>query len=193
MADENYASDLNVGRPQLHHLQEIPNKDMLSVTWNNGEQDSFPHIFLRDNCRCPFCYDTVAKQRIFDTVKAADLDIRPKSFWLDDIDSSMHIIWPDGHESMFSSEWLYERRFPKMPADIKPNNFMKPIHWGSELNNDVPSVYFDEVLSDDEVLYSWLETLATYGFCLLKDAPKRSGAIHELSKRFPHIRKTHYG
>jgi len=35
----------------------------LDVTWNDGEQTSYPYIWLRDNCQCSVCFHASAMTR----------------------------------------------------------------------------------------------------------------------------------
>jgi len=35
----------------------------LEVTWNDGEQTSYPYIWLRDNCQCSVCFHSGAVTR----------------------------------------------------------------------------------------------------------------------------------
>jgi len=52
-ADGDYAklSAVTITKTQLNSTER-----RLEVTWNDGEQTSYPYIWLRDNCQCSVCF-----------------------------------------------------------------------------------------------------------------------------------------
>jgi len=48
----------------------------LEVTWNDGEQTSYPYIWLRDNCQCSMCFhaSTMTRRLHFHNV---DFNVMP--------------------------------------------------------------------------------------------------------------------
>ncbi|CAH1797488.1 unnamed protein product, partial [Owenia fusiformis] len=65
--------------------------------------------------------------------------------------------------------------------------------WGSEFKDQLPNIDFGKVLTDDKELYEWMRKLEIYGLVLLKNAPRETGQLKELSKRVAFLKKTHYG
>ena len=54
--------------------KEVPTITV-SIHWNDGHQDDFPGVWLRDNCQCSKCYNKDAGNRI---LLMADLDVNVK-------------------------------------------------------------------------------------------------------------------
>ena len=128
----------NVRRAELkpNVLQDEPESGVVSVLWSNGEKESYPYVFLRNNCQCPLCCNPVSKQRV---MKPVDLSTCPKSLLLDKTTDAMHIVWHDHHKSTFSPGVLREMKHSA--------------NWKSELNTDTQSVNFDEVLNHYKTMY----------------------------------------
>ena len=47
----------------IKHVNDDKKKSMIHINWNNGEDSSYPHIFLRDNCQCEQCFHPHALSR----------------------------------------------------------------------------------------------------------------------------------
>ena len=167
----------------------------LTVTWKNGTKDSSPFIYLRDNCQCPSCFEASAKQRLIDTAMLIDIHLEAKSLLLEN--TGVTIEWPDGHESYFESEWLWERRFPKTAQQQTDNSTCikpKPVLWNSVMNSELHKIEFENVVDTDESLHAFLSHLSTHGIVVLKNAPILQNQLFKIAEKVGgHVRKTHYG
>lgn len=67
------------------------------------------------------------------------------------------------------------------------------IFWGSELTEKIPTANFNDLITDDVALLTWLQQLEVFGFVLIQNAPVEHGQIKKLADRVSFIRKTHYG
>ena len=169
-------------------------EDVLELRWENGDLSKYPHIFLRDNCQCENCYHSSIKQRQIDTVFNVDLNVKPKS--ISSCDGEVNLLWEDGHQSSYSYEWLRERKLPKIESEAKSrsNCGIEPILWGGELVGNIPVHDFEAVIEDESAYLSWLESIASTGLTLIKNAPAEMGIAKRISKFMgSHIRSTHYG
>ena len=95
----------------------------------------------------------------------------------------LHIIWPDGHVSTFNADWLKKRRFPEKKeaaSSIIPDRVQL---WESGQEEEIPRMRFDDVLTDDNVLYKWIDLLQVYGAVLVENAPKLFGQVTRLAER----------
>lgn len=186
---------------QLHNkviksIDDDVSNRMIHVAWNNGEYSSYPHIFLRDNCPCEKCLHPDTKSRQLDTVLDVDINISAKG--VEHSQEHVTITWPDDHKSTFNSNWLEEREFPKTLEDIKPSTLfgLQPILWNSsEMQNNIPTVQYSEVMSNDDVMLRHLENLIKYGVSLVKESPLEEKTVEKISKKMASgvIRGTNYG
>ena len=85
--------------------------ECLVIKWNDGNVDEFPHVYLRENCRCPACYTDERKSRTMYSPKEVNLDITAESAIWNTVDDQLEVNWEDGHTSHYSFEWLKYLRY----------------------------------------------------------------------------------
>ena len=70
----------------------------------------------------------------------------------------VNVVWSDGHASSYKSDWLLARSFDDANFDIRKlmTDGPKKILWGSEYQENIRYHDFDNVIKDDQALYSWL-------------------------------------
>jgi DUF971 family protein len=85
--------------------------ECLVIKWNDGNVDEFPHVYLRENCRCPACYTDERKSRTMYSPKEVNLDITAESAVWNTEDDQLEVNWEDGHTSYYSFEWLKYLRY----------------------------------------------------------------------------------
>ena len=85
--------------------------ECLVIKWNDGNVDEFPHVYLRENCRCPACYTDERKSRSMYSPKEVNLDITAESAVWNTEDDQLEVNWEDGHTSHYSFEWLKYLRY----------------------------------------------------------------------------------
>ncbi|XP_071809590.1 gamma-butyrobetaine dioxygenase-like [Asterias amurensis] len=157
---------------------------------DNGYEGRYPYVWLRDNCRCSQCYHSSSWQR---SSKVGDLDpdVIPSSEELIDDGRFMRVIWPDGHRSEFSADWLNRQRFSESEKDVVSSPELQ--RWGGELNRNIPTFAFKKLLQDDQELYKWLNVLTTKGIAIVQDAPQEKGACQQLAEKVAYLKTTIYG
>ena len=170
-------------------------EDSLVLIFEDGKKRIFPFIFLRDNCQCAKCFHPSSKQRLFNTAFEVELDLKPKATWNDN--GSVHLEWDDGHISSFSHKWLQDRTFPATNADItsKSSCGLTPIHWANNLQDKIPRYDFEELITHESTLLSWLESIATTGLTLIENAPVKPGVLSDkiVKNIGGYAKNTHYG
>ncbi|RDD36325.1 Gamma-butyrobetaine dioxygenase [Trichoplax sp. H2] len=176
---------------------DIDNRQ-LHVKWDDGTTSRFPHIYLRDNCQCPNCFHPSAKQRnISDTsvLDAYDVDTKASQAQLHPDRQEIEIKWDkDNHVSVFDTNWLKMRRFPTDRDQVGHKIVYSDRRlWGGDLNGDIPTTDFNEILHDDLALYKWLKNLAKVGLTLVKNVPEEVGQVERLADRIAYLRVTNYG
>ena len=89
-------------------------KRYLKIIWNDDTVSRFPHIFLRDSCKCPQCS---TQQTIVNTIVEFGLDIVVKKASISEHGTNLTCVWPDGHESAYPIDFLFETRMPESPEE----------------------------------------------------------------------------
>ena len=109
----------------------------------------------------------------------------------------VQVTWPDGHVSSFDANWLLQRKLPEdKPYSVHGNIIHDGVKlWDKkEMQGNIPQLgTFDQLMTDDETLYKWMDTLHTYGIALFTDVPTELGQLHRLGARVGHLRPTMYG
>lgn len=173
-------------------------KRELQVKWEDGTSSRFPHIYLRDNCQCPKCFHSSARQRLINDINvidAYDVNTTASSATLSSDLQQIKVKWEnDEHVSIFDTNWLKKRRFPTSESQVGEKiSYSYRRLWASDLNDNIPTVDFDDILNNDMTLYKWLQDLATVGLTLIKNVPSEVGQVERISERVAYLRVTNYG
>jgi carnitine 3-dehydrogenase len=159
----------------------------VTITWDDGHRADFPHFWLRDNCPCPECLHPQTDERVLDTF-GIDPDVRPASVATSS--DTLSIEWVDGHRSELSLSWLREHcpGDQRRTADLAP-----PRLWGAEIAASVPEFEYDELVSGDEALLRFAETVWTDGIAFLRNAPTTEATLWDIAQRVGPVRATNFG
>ncbi|KAJ5947131.1 Trimethyllysine dioxygenase [Penicillium verhagenii] len=129
--------------------------------------------------------------------------------------TDVKIGWSDGHESVYSWDWLVAHQTTKFTSrDLGPhklsgvkyglllyntgfidsNPILRPLAniFNAE-NQNYPEASYQEVISNDRALLDWLQNIHGQGFCFIKGVPVDPEATKALIERIAFIRHTHYG
>ena len=207
----------DVNETNNNNITEIEdNRDdrLLKVTFDNGSEHLYPHIFLRDHCQCSECFHPVTKSRKLNTVETVDLGIHISDVkYTDgaeggdrkDAEGScgkVTVTWPDNHESVFNADWLLSRAFPKDNNTVTEQGStgmgeFPMLPWNKKvIDHQVPFVDYETLTKDDAELKQHLEHLFVYGFSVIRNAPDMDwDVLKNLAKLMclSIITKTNYG
>ena len=170
----------------------------LKVAWSNGTASRFPLNFLRDNCKCPECFEPSSKQKLFNTARDRMEDIEIDQALISDDGQHLNCIWPGGHKSSYSLHWLHDMRMPE-ENEVRPRNsdsLVKDelILWNREMMQDnVPFYDYNLLMNEDKGLFDSLYCLYQNGILVIDNAPARDGVLMELAARIGYHQRTHYG
>ena len=193
------AANITASRFLVQKLEKKAEGGMLHVTWNNNSMNRYPFAYLRDNCQCSECFHESAYQRSFDTVGKLDLKILPENYDVRLDGKEIVIAWPDGHVSVFDSDWLHSRRL--VDAKDDPSSVMLPNlnkegveFWNAEtMQGKVPKLDFKDLMEDDGALFDWLKILHSVGIALVVNTPLEVEQAEKLCDRVGYFKTTHYG
>ncbi|KAK8388022.1 hypothetical protein O3P69_020126 [Scylla paramamosain] len=171
----------------------LHDQKMLQVHWEDGSVDSYPYIWLRDNCQCPNCYHPVSLARRV-MLKDLDLSVACVDVKMSNGGEGIEMLWTDGHQGTYDAHWLHERAFRGPKPEPREREYrLKQQLWGRELQDKLPSVSFPEFLRDDHTLLTFLESLEVTGVVLVSDVPCEIDQIYTFAKRIGRLKPTHYG
>ena len=192
-------SDVTTQNLHIENVHHGIDTRYLKVSWNNGTFSRYPYIFLRDNCKCPQCFEPKSNQSLLHTIVDVGLSIEAKTVSFSDDGQRLMCAWPDGHESEYHLEWLRNNRMPEK-EEIRENMNMDClvkddlILWDAKMMQDkIPSYDCNAVMNDDQSLFEYLYAVYQYGLVLLNDAPLREDFLYELSTRIGWFQKTFLG
>jgi gamma-butyrobetaine dioxygenase len=145
--------------------------EYLSIDWAPGGTRRYHWIWLRDSCPCPQCHNSNAKQKYFDSA-TLPVDIQPDAVRQDE--QGVHINWPDGHESHYSTAWLREHATPDT-APVKDEHATGGwLPWSDAASTVAEGTFpYESVMAQDAVLGRALRYLLRYGLIVVsgKDFP----------------------
>ncbi|KAF9578353.1 hypothetical protein BGW38_005890, partial [Lunasporangiospora selenospora] len=129
----------------------------LHLSWEDGVTSRFHSFWLRDHCRCPECYHTVTKQRLFNTFKIPR-DVTPTSATL--TPTGVDIVWGyDNHKSHYTYSWLRRHSYdPKLMDPYQPEGAPK-ITWNNSISSTLPEIAYKDIMETDKGLAAWLNNI----------------------------------
>ena len=174
-------------------------KRYVKVAWNDGTSSRYPYIFLRDNCKCPQCFEPKSDQSMVHTIVDVGLNIEAKSANFSEDGQHLKCVWPDGHESEYHVGWLRDNRMPEkeeLGKELNKDSLVKDdmILWaGEQMQDKIPSYDCKAVMNDDKSLFDFLYDLYQYGLVMLDDGPIRGNFLFEMADRIGWFHKNCLG
>jgi trimethyllysine dioxygenase len=161
----------------------------LTVTWNDGVRTEYPWLWLRDHAHDDATMHPITQQRQLFTA-GVDPSIHGTSVSV--VDDSVCVAWSDGSgDSVLPLTFLEQYR---VPSSRRTAIDVEPVLWdAATLNDEAPSVPYEEVMDSDAGVERWLRTVGEYGFCFAAGTPGTIDATHELVKRISYVRETIFG
>lgn len=157
----------------------------------------FDSFWLRDNC--PSTVHPKTYQRLSPTA-SIPLNIKPEKVELKE--DNLFIQWPDRHQSIYSSSWLWNHLHREI-EDISPPNSHNSVLWSGRTWTSTEAIpvrvsYSDLILSSDgakkrATLKALLQNLYKYGFALVDNAPATPEATRTIGEQIGVLRMTIFG
>ncbi len=156
----------------------------VTVAWSDATSNRFHHVWLRDNCPCAGCVHQSTKEQTFELL-SVPAGLVPVSASV--VETTLMLVWPDGHISSFHPGWLRAHRYDRPP--IRPPR----VTWDASTFSTPPTHDGPGVLDDDDLLHRWLIDLRTYGATLLRNVPCTNEAVGDVASRIGIVRETNFG
>jgi gamma-butyrobetaine dioxygenase len=147
-----------------------------------------PVAMLRDNCPCADCRDPVSGQRL-----VAITDLAPQlsvTATAEEAGGLRITFGPDGHQAVFSGEWLASLTAPTVPGRSEGT---RQLWRAADFPAGPPSVSWAGFEASGATRLTSLRQLLATGFMLLRGVPPRAGAVLTVAGSFGYVRETNYG
>lgn len=152
---------------------------VMEIAWYDGQNSSYPYVWLRDNCQCEICFDQFAKKR--KTMASLQTE-KPENGVPEKAKNLMegtllHVTWNDSHNSHYTANWLQEHCFERgMLTYMRHNYSPEPHFWNAKLCESMQKLNlfsYDELVDsvDDSKLLTLLAILQSVGFVKITGAP----------------------
>lgn len=186
----------NWSRSSVISLQAKIHDNMLELDNDKDfRKEKFPFIWLRDNCTCSKCFHPVSKARNV-LMNDLNLDLKPKTVDTHVDSNEVKITWDDGHVSAFTREWLLARSFAheKIKQRLeKEKHQERKVTWDASYGNNIKRYNFQDVMSSNDSLLSWLQDLRSHGLTLIDEMESHPKTLRALLERIGFPKSTHYG
>lgn len=164
--------------------------DALRVVWSDDVPEShFPWLWLRDHGHEAATLHPVTLQRQIFTAAIPD-DIRGTGARLARDGGSVLVEWPDGTESRFPLDFLWQFRDPRPATTASP---APVVLWDAAIAAQPPRVPYAAIMADHRGLERWLEAVEIYGFCFADGVPPTPEDTAALARRIGYLRATIFG
>jgi gamma-butyrobetaine dioxygenase len=181
----------DLARYPAHHkiLSAQAENRLARVVWDDNHESAFHYIWLRDNCFCPECRHPHSLERTFD-LPAETGEIRPAAINVGET-GALEITWQgDGHVSAYECGWLRAHCY----SDVsRASRRRRPVLWGAELGNDMPTIDYQDVMDSDAEVLTWVRMLRDYGVSMIRGAPTRPDEVTRIAGRIGPLRETNFG
>ena len=167
---------------------------MLNLNWSDGRSSQLDVLWLRDHCQMPDSRDAHSGQRLLN-VTDFDFEITIKHVNFEDAKNESIIItfYPDGHQSHFSSFWLYQNCYCLNQANDLRSAKYKILWQRDSFGDSVNKIDYDDFCNNKKTKLASLNAVKDLGFCVLKNVPCVDKKVLEVIDQFGFTRNTNYG
>ncbi len=163
--------------------------EAVHVTWSDGRESRFHHIWLRDNCACDLCVDNGSHERVYSILDIPE-GIQPQAVSISET-GGLCVVWSaGGHESHYHPGWL--RNFDYGNGN-RPVETWEIETWGRSLEHNLPLFPAEAVLNDEDAHYQFLISIRRLGIALVTDVPKDGETFARLANQVGLLRDMNWG
>ena len=152
----------------------------VTAVWNQGEETTLPHLWLRDNCGCSACRVLQTTEKRFHVFRVPK-DLRPRRVTVEQRGydaETLAIVWPDGHRTHYRSSDIYRLICPRR-LDVR--------YWDCRFQ---PRTFeYRQFLTDDCTAADLIEEFLQTGACVLTGAPADPDSAEQLASRLGPVRE----
>ena len=156
-----------------------PKNNHLVVNWNDGTNDSFHYVWLRDHLQDSDFFDSNTKERLVDAhtyltnTQPNEINIK---------NGNLNILWPgEKMQSEYSAQWLHSNSYSKKCLNSKKESFLESIDWQFNSFEEVARFDYQKIFKDNNVAYQLLNHFCNNGFSFIENAPQKPGVVKEIT------------
>ncbi|CAH1791212.1 unnamed protein product [Owenia fusiformis] len=158
----------------------------LTVSWADGQQDSYNATWLRYNCHCPLCKQEHSGQRLLDIWSL------PPAFSLQSAriqGEDVCLEWEgNDHKGRIPLSFLQEYNYAvKTAKDVTDQRI------SSALKGDIKEVDYFDIMDNRDAQWQYLKNLNEDGICLVKNVPTVDKTVKKVAEVIAPIQGTIYG
>lgn len=177
-----------VAHTQLLILDVVEQPNGLTVSWSDGHESFFHHIWLRDCCYCEICGDSYSSKR-YAVPSDLSLDCAPQSVEIDTA-GGLSVRWaPDGHPSHYDAGWLRRNCYDDASRDLRRH---KPRLWDCALSVSLAEVDYADALNTDSGRLTFYRTLRDFGFVIVRNGPCEPGSVAKVANMIGEMGESAY-
>jgi len=170
---------------------------IVNIGWSNGVTARFHAIWLRDNSLDASTRSASNGQRLV-TICDIDSGTNVPQIEIHGDGLGVTVVFaPDGVKSDFSSHWLLDNRYDKSVSKADHiSGWISYRHetWmNSTMQDRIPCASWPEMQSSRHELLQWLTAVDRFGFAVIEEMPRQSGALCQVAEIFGFVRETNYG
>lgn len=168
------------------------NNGTVDITWADGHHARYHHMWLRDNCACSKCIDSVSRERVNSMLLIPE-DVHPNSIEVS-AQGGLQVNWSETvgecAESHFHPGWLRAFDYSNgVPAEES----WEIETWDQTLEPNLPIFTAEGVFNDEDVRYDFLTTIRRLGLAVVTDMPKDLETFEQVSSQIGLLRDMNWG
>lgn len=152
------------------------------------------NFWLRDHCRCDFCYDHKTFQRKIDILTISD-EVMPREFQVQG-ESKLFVEWDDDHKSVYDVDFLI-KNFNDDEIEIELSKNAQIVLWTKEIIEAKFEQNFRvsmrDYMSDPEIAKCVLKNLQLYGVAFVDGVQPNQQSTEFVIRQLFFIHKTFFG
>lgn len=150
-----------------------------------GDVAYFNYFWLRDNC--PSAWDPDTQERSFDILEEPD-DLKPIS--AETSDTSLSLMWPDGHQSVYELAWLARWHRGENHGDIAVRSRKA---WYGDHYSKIGRFSYTDLIAQPSFVADWAEALLDEGIALVTRMPNSNDGLQSLCELIGTVRASFSG
>ena len=177
----------NSASESMLRIAAVGNSDVgLTVSWGDDSSSDYHFIWLRHNCFCQECGNSIDGIRSI-TILDVAADIKPSEIQLHN-NKTIQLTWEDGHQSRYDASWLRAHCYSDKSRAGRLR--FQPITWRSDMAQSFPTVDYSSVLNDETVRLDMFEKLRDYGIVKVDDVGQSAQETEKLANLLGPIHET---
>ncbi|MEM9063369.1 MAG: TauD/TfdA family dioxygenase [Pseudomonadota bacterium] len=163
---------------------------ILTLHFDNGPA-RFHAIWLRDNAQDPETRAPGNGQRLI-ALRDIPVETRISAAAIDG--DALHVTFvPEDKTVTYSLNWLHAHTYDTCSTPNRGWLSDEVTPWNAELQSEVPTGDFPELIQRGTAFADWVEKVARYGFGKIEGGPVEEGALFDVVDLFGYVRETNYG